>query len=231
MTCGHCGCAIVAQIKKQKYIYYHCSGYKGKCPERYVRQEVFDEQFERVLGRLGLNEKVFNLLRRALKESHSDEVRERDEMRARLNERAEQLQQRLDTIYLDKVEGRISGSYHDRIVGPWRDERATVIRDLEHLNTVDEDYIDDGVALLELVTNAHKGFSLMAEKHKRRALNFVLENCTWANGLLSVEFRQPFDILEKLCNLSAAGDGVKHAQEGDSGSLVTPTGIEPVFQP
>jgi hypothetical protein len=25
LTCGHCGCALVAEIKKKQYIYYHCT--------------------------------------------------------------------------------------------------------------------------------------------------------------------------------------------------------------
>jgi hypothetical protein len=37
--CGHCGCALTAEIKKGRYVYYHCTGYKGKCPEKYVREE------------------------------------------------------------------------------------------------------------------------------------------------------------------------------------------------
>jgi len=32
ITCGHCGCAMVGEIKKGRYIYYHCTGFKGKCP-------------------------------------------------------------------------------------------------------------------------------------------------------------------------------------------------------
>ncbi len=51
ITCGHCGCAITAEIKKGKYIYYHCSRSKGCCPEPYVRQEVLDEKFAAVLRR------------------------------------------------------------------------------------------------------------------------------------------------------------------------------------
>ena len=35
ISCGHCGCAIVGEMKKQRYVYYHCSGYKRKCPEPY----------------------------------------------------------------------------------------------------------------------------------------------------------------------------------------------------
>ena len=45
IACGHCGCSIVGEIKKQRYIYYHCTGYKGKCNEPYVREEVLEEKF------------------------------------------------------------------------------------------------------------------------------------------------------------------------------------------
>lgn len=33
VKCSHCGCSMVAQMQKGRYIYYHCSGYYGKCPE------------------------------------------------------------------------------------------------------------------------------------------------------------------------------------------------------
>src|SRR5215831_8572788 len=33
IACGHCGCSIVGEIKKQRYVYYHCTGYKGRCAE------------------------------------------------------------------------------------------------------------------------------------------------------------------------------------------------------
>lgn len=34
VSCGHCGCALTAEIKKGRYIYYHCKQYKGKCPRK-----------------------------------------------------------------------------------------------------------------------------------------------------------------------------------------------------
>ena len=45
VQCGHCGCSLVAEVKKGKYIYYHCSGYRGKCGEPYTREEVLDQRF------------------------------------------------------------------------------------------------------------------------------------------------------------------------------------------
>ncbi|WP_414712606.1 zinc ribbon domain-containing protein [Sphingobium sp.] len=28
ITCGHCGCAVVAQMQKKRYVHYHCSGFR-----------------------------------------------------------------------------------------------------------------------------------------------------------------------------------------------------------
>ena len=49
ITCGHCGCSMVGEIKKQRYVYYHCTGYDKqgqRCePSKYVREEVLEQQF------------------------------------------------------------------------------------------------------------------------------------------------------------------------------------------
>ncbi|MEC3861874.1 recombinase family protein [Mesobacterium sp. TK19101] len=31
IACARCGCSVVGEIKKQKYIYYHCTGYADRC--------------------------------------------------------------------------------------------------------------------------------------------------------------------------------------------------------
>lgn len=66
IKCGHCGCAIVAQIKKGRYIYYHCSGYRGKCPEAYARQEVIEQRFIGILRQLECCDRDFDILRSAI---------------------------------------------------------------------------------------------------------------------------------------------------------------------
>ena len=67
ITCGHCGCALVGEIKKQRYVYYHCTGFRGKCKEPYVRQEVVERQFATVLGRLAFDDEVLAWVREALR--------------------------------------------------------------------------------------------------------------------------------------------------------------------
>jgi site-specific DNA recombinase len=54
LTCGHCGCSMVAEIKKGRYVYYHCTGGKGtRCPEPYTREERLTQEITTVLAARG----------------------------------------------------------------------------------------------------------------------------------------------------------------------------------
>ena len=40
LTCARCGCAITAERKKGRYVYYQCTGFKRRCGNTYIRQEA-----------------------------------------------------------------------------------------------------------------------------------------------------------------------------------------------
>jgi len=86
VNCGHCGCALVAEKKKGKYVYYHCTGNKGKCPEPYTREEVLDECFADLLKGLVFDDQVMDRIVEALHQSHADEKRFREDAITRLQE-------------------------------------------------------------------------------------------------------------------------------------------------
>ena len=53
----------------------------------------------------------------------------------------------------------------------------------------------EGVRLLELAGNARRLFEKPDAREKRRLLDFLVSNCSWKDGQLTTEFRQPFDLL------------------------------------
>ena len=53
VRCGHCGCQLVGEVKKRRYVYYHCTGYRGKCGEPYTREEKLTLGFCSVLAQPG----------------------------------------------------------------------------------------------------------------------------------------------------------------------------------
>src|SRR5438132_2475195 len=107
IACGHCGCSIVGEIKKQRYIYYHCTGYKGRCDEPYVREEALERQFYDLLGRLSFDDEALGWVREALHASHADVRREHEEAIERIQTEHKRLQNRLDVMYVDKLDGKI----------------------------------------------------------------------------------------------------------------------------
>jgi hypothetical protein len=45
LTCARCGCMMTAELKKGKYVYYRCTGFKGRCGNTYIREEALSELF------------------------------------------------------------------------------------------------------------------------------------------------------------------------------------------
>ncbi len=195
VECGHCGCSLVGEIKKGRYIYYHCTGYKGKCAEPYTREEVLEEQFADLLKRLRFEPDVLEWVKEGLKQSHTDEKREHDEAIGRLQAEYTRLQNRIDAMYLDKLDGRIGATFFDHKAAEWRAEQDRIQRMIQQHQSANQSYLEEGIHLLDLANRAYDLFRKQPPSEKRRLLNFVLSNCTWKGGELSVEFRQPFDML------------------------------------
>ena len=63
--------------------------------------------------------------------------------------------------------------------------------------------MDEGVQLLELARNAQRLFAKQEPREKRRLLNFLVSNCSWKGGELTVALRQPFDILANTVSNAA----------------------------
>ncbi|MDZ4818076.1 MAG: recombinase family protein, partial [Planctomycetota bacterium] len=70
IECGHCGCAVVGEVQKGRYTYYHCSGFKGKCQEPYVREEVLEQKFTEIIRRLKFDGEILEWISKALRDSH-----------------------------------------------------------------------------------------------------------------------------------------------------------------
>ena len=193
--CGHCGCALTAEIKKERYVYYHCTGYKGKCPEKYVREENMARQFGEALGLIRMDKEVLEWVVTALKESHGDEKRYHDEMIGKLQKEYQKLQDRIDTMYIDKLDAKIAQEFFDRKNSDWRTDQAEILRKIEKHQNANFSYLEEGVRLLELAQKASSLYEKQEMREKRRILDFLFSNCLWKNGALIPHYRKPFDLL------------------------------------
>jgi site-specific DNA recombinase len=131
----------------------------------------------------------------ALRQSHVDEKQFHDEAIDRLQGEYKRLQNRIDQMYIDKLDGRVTAEFFDRKSAEWRQEQESVERNTGKHRHANQSYLEEGVAILELANRAVELFEKQPASEKRRLLDFVVSNSTWANGELTVDFRQPFDLI------------------------------------
>jgi site-specific DNA recombinase len=205
IRCGHCGCALTGDIKKGRYIYYRCTGYKGRCPEPYVKEEVLSRTFAELLRQLDIGEAALKLVADGLKSSHVDQTKEHDEAIKRLQGEYDRIQTRLHAMYLDKLDGKIEGPLFDSLSVDWRKQQDRCLREIERHQSADQSYLVEGITILELAQNAQRLFENEPPMEKRRLLNFVVSNSTWADGELKATLREPFGFIARMAKFTSGG--------------------------
>ena len=77
IACAKCGCSVVGEVKKQRYVYYHCTGYADKCQSnpaycrrKYAREEVLKQRFTELLGLLRFDDEVLEWVGESIHASH-----------------------------------------------------------------------------------------------------------------------------------------------------------------
>jgi site-specific DNA recombinase len=146
---------------------------------------------------------VLTWVRDALHASHADERREHEETIRRHQAEYKRLQDRINAMYVDKLDSLVESAFFEKMSNHWRDEQNRCVREIEWHQEADKSYMDEGVQLLELVRNAQRLFAKQEPREKRRLLNFALSNCTWEDGEVVAPFRQPFDMLAKTAMAAA----------------------------
>ena len=117
---------LVGELKKGTYVYYHCTGNKGHCAEPYTRQERLNEEITRVLSTLLIPSAVIAWLRATIATDDDAKETARVETLRQTQQEHDRITKRLEAMYLDKLDGRITSEFYDQKATEWRQEQATL---------------------------------------------------------------------------------------------------------
>jgi site-specific DNA recombinase len=143
----------------------------------------------------------------SLHASHADERSDHEEAIKRLQGEHKRFGERINAMYLDKLDGRVDGVFFDKMSAQWREEQNRCLREIARHEAAEQSYMDEGVQILELARNAQKLFERQQPREKRRLLNFILSNCSWEDGEVVATFRQPFDLLSQTTAIATRAAG------------------------
>ena len=133
----------------------------------------------------------------ALKSGHADEKRYHDEMIATLHREYTKRQNRIDQMYVDKLDGNITQEFYDQKSNEWRNEQVAIRHKIEIHENANCCYIEEDVRILELANRAWELYEKQEMAEKRRLLDYVFSNSTWRDGKLTPTYRKPFDLISE----------------------------------
>lgn len=185
----------MAEIKKEKYTYYRCTGSRGKCALPYFKEAVIGDRLGQILQDIHIPDDILAQLQESLlhNKSRAEEIRkDQDE---RLRQRLAQVQRRFDQAYQDKLDGKISEEFWLRKSGEWQEEETQIRAQMLASDAVGPERLLDGAKILELANKAY--FLYVKQDHAERAklLKLVLSNCGIDAVSLYPTYRKPFDLI------------------------------------
>ncbi len=195
ISCGVCGFSITAQIQKGKYIYYHCSGYKGNCEQPYVREELIEQQIADLLGNFKVTDEIQDMVLEELQESMQEQFESHNAFAQQIEKQITVLQNRIDNAYQDKLDGKISEEFWDRQTKKWTFEKEDLSIKLSSHQKTDTSHIKKANLILELAKNASTTFKNANFDHKRKFTQKLFSKCFLRDRNLDLELRSPYDAI------------------------------------
>ena len=197
IKCGECGRSIIGEIQRG-HNYYHCTHFKTNCAQRkFTREEELEVQISGVFEKLQIKDKkIIEWIRKALKENHSEETEYHNNALTELNRQYALLQQRLDNLYDDKLDGKITGEFYDRKFQQYTRDQESILDATERHRRANISYFELGLNIFELSQKAkviYENKAILEEK--RSLLNFVFSNIFLRDGKLDFEYKNAFQLL------------------------------------
>ena len=196
LTCAHDDCTVTAEVKKGKYVYYRCSGYRGRCALPRFREEEISAKLGEVLKGIEIPAEVVSQIVAGLEADRSSQQNRAAAQRTRLKEQLDAVRRRMDQAYTDKLDSKISEDYWQRKHTEWQREEQrleTALSAAEQTKAADRAL--DAKRILELAQVAHSLYLTRKPAEQAELLQKVLLNCSIDAVSVRPTYRKPFDMI------------------------------------
>ncbi len=193
ITCPSCGCSITPEMKKGKYVYYHCTNYHGNCDNVvWVNEKNLLKQVKTILKSMELTPDAVAELKEKLRNIHESEKKYHEANVSRINRRLEIIRKRYPVMYADRLDGRITTDDFDKIMQNFKSEEQDLIIQLEEYTKANQNFYITSNAILNLASKAYALFESSEAQEKTQLLGFLLQNLFLEDKKLLYELKLPF---------------------------------------
>ena len=195
MTCAHDGCMLTGDIQKQKYVYYRCTGNRGKCDLPRFKEEALSQRLGEPLKNLRVPPAIVAMLREDQNQAENRQEKEK----ARLESRLTFIRNRMDSAYMDKLDGKVPDDSWERKMTKWRAEEQQQLKlALDGLaSSQSTDMALGAQRVFELANKAYLLDLLQDSTEKAKLLRMMCSNLSVDAASVTPTYRSPFDMIFK----------------------------------
>ncbi len=197
MTCGICDNTITAQIKKNKYTYYHCTAYGSNHKLEYVPESKIDSMFSGIIGKVSLPIEYYDFFKACLESDHKNRKINRAGKRERLELEKDKIENYMKKSYNDKMDGLISHDFFNSVVNDYQKQLYAINYQLQNLDESIDDNFDIAMKTIELSYQAESLYLRANPLQKRNLIKSTLSNCVLKDGTLYPTYNKAFSIFAK----------------------------------
>lgn len=199
LRCGHCGLSITPE-KHKGIVYYHCTQYNGKHGAEWLREDYITEQLGKVFKNMQVPEEIVQQIVGNLKNVHEGKMDFRKQQYDELTKEHETYSKRLEKLYIDRLDGRITDNEYDGYYQSFREKVAEIDTRLSMLQEAEDNYYITAKYLLELANRAHELFLGSEVEERRQLVKLVLSNLRVEGKEVRYEAVKPFDTILSFAN-------------------------------
>lgn len=198
MRCYECKGTITWEIQRG-HIYGHCNHYRNCKQSTWSKQDEVEKKLIEVIASLKIKSIRLNeWIRKALKEHHKDQKKYNEASTNELQQREKQLQKRLDALYDDKLDGKITQQFYDHKYQVYNSELSMLKEKLGKQDKNNVKYIKLGLNFYDLTQKGKEIFLKAKLDQKRFFIKLIFKELYLDEGILTFKFTKAFEILSGI---------------------------------
>jgi hypothetical protein len=128
-------------------------------------------------------------------ESDQTEQGAREQALKQLKAERDRLQARIETMYLDRLDGRITAAFFDEKSREWREQQKQIDVQMAQLATTTLRSATEALQVIRSVSDACGSFQEHHPQQQRAIASALMEKATWKAGKFEWIPKAPFQIL------------------------------------
>lgn len=194
LKCANCGCSI-SSYEQKGHVYMRCTKAKPgvSCDQPHVSEAELLPQVTELLSKLSISESIVNQVLDVLKSENDNIQLFYKNAIKQTRDAYNRLQKKLDTLYEDRLDGRITVADYDKYVTKIKAEMDELDRKLVEFTNNDKSFVVTAEHLLRLASRAKELFESSQPQQKNKILRLLLANLTLNQKRLQLYLLKPFD--------------------------------------